>query len=185
MKIFLFSFFVILNISAYGQDKILYKATGGSLSILSEAPLETIRAASEEMKGFIDPDKRSFACELAVKTLKGFNSPLQQEHFHENYMETDKYPKASFSGKIIGDIDFTRDGQYLIRAKGMLQIHGVSRERIIPVTLGIENGKIRATSEFSVAITDHDITVPRLVFQKIAEEINVSIDAVFHKTDAE
>lgn len=182
MRYFFIFILSILFLFSLGQDNLLFKTTEGKVNILSEAPLETIEAASGELKGFIDTEKRTFACELQVKSLKGFNSPLQQEHFYENYMETDKFPKASFSGKIIETIDLRKEGPQLVRAKGMLQLHGVGRERIIPVTLQVKDDALEATSEFTIPIADHDITVPRLVFQKIAEEITISIEASFFKT---
>ena len=92
-------------------------------------------------------------------------------------METKKYPKASFAGKIIEDIDFQKDGTYSIRAKGQLNIHGVEQERIIKSQLEVRDNKIRVQSTFTVPLADHNITIPKVVYQKIAEEISVVVDA--------
>jgi len=142
-----------------------------------------IYAESNELKGIIDPARQTFAFQLDVRSLKGFNSPLQQEHFYENYMESDKYTNASFSGKIIEKINFETNGTYSIRAKGILDIHGVKQERIIKCELTVEEKVIKARSEFIVSLTDHDISIPKLVYQKIAEEIKIEIRAELKKTD--
>ncbi|MBU6343626.1 MAG: YceI family protein, partial [Bacteroidetes bacterium] len=108
----------------------------------STAPLETIRAGSNQLKGAFDLESHTFAWSVDVKTIAGFNSSLQQEHFNENYMESAKYPKAVFTGKIIEKIPLEQDGIYMVRAKGMLEAHGVARERIIKVKLEIKKQNI-------------------------------------------
>lgn len=165
----------------------IYRAGQGSVSFVSDAPLELISAKSNSLKGLLDPEKGTFAFQLATKTLTGFNSPLQQEHFYENYIETEKYPTASFSGKIIESIDFQQAGKHEVRAKGILDIHGVKKERIIKVALEIDKDRFRATSTFMVNIDDHNISIPKLVYQKIAEEVLVSIEVDLEKkmTDQE
>lgn len=157
------------------NENNLYRTNYGNISITSDAPLELIRAQSSELRGIIDPVKYTFAFQIEILSLKGFNSALQQEHFYENYMETDKYSSASYSGKIIEKIDFKKDGNYDIRAKGILDIHGVKRERIIKCSLKIKDEIIEASSNFEVALADHDISIPKLVYQKIAEVISVEI----------
>jgi len=92
-------------------------------------------------------------------------------------MESGSYPEAKFSGKIIEDLNILEDGNYTIRAKGQLEIHGVSRERIIKSTLRIKQGRLYLQSDFSVLLEDHNITIPKIVNQKIAEEIKIRINA--------
>jgi hypothetical protein len=81
------------------NSRILYRTYSGKVTFVSEAPLEMISAGSEELRGIIDPVERTFAFQFDIKTLSGFNSPLQQEHFYENYLEAEKHPLAIFSGK--------------------------------------------------------------------------------------
>jgi len=159
----------------------LYSTDNGSIIFRSDAPQELISAASRELHGIIDPDKRTFAFRILMRTFKGFNSGLQREHFNENYLESEKFPEANFRGKIIEQIDFTQDGKYIVRAKGILNIHGVEQERIIKSELTIQNGKIHVESKFTVLITDHDIKVPRVVHEKIAAEIKVEMSADFKR----
>ncbi|MEZ5084484.1 MAG: YceI family protein [Bacteroidales bacterium] len=175
---------MLFSILSFCQEakRTIFKADKGLVSFTSDAPLEIIRAESEELKGIVDPVKNSFAFQLNTTTLTGFNSPLQQEHFYENYIETEKYPTASFSGKIIEQINFDKPGKQTIRAKGILEIHGVKNERIIKVDIETGNQVIIAKSTFFVNLDDHNISIPKLVYQKIAEEIMVDIDVVLQLT---
>jgi polyisoprenoid-binding protein YceI len=118
-----------------------------------------------------------FAFAVNITSFAGFNSPLQKEHFNENYMESNLYPTASFSGKIIEDINFTTDGTYSIRAKGNLTVHGVVQERIIKVELTIKDGKINVASNFTVLLSEHNIPIPKVVHEKLASEIKVEVKA--------
>jgi len=167
-------------ISAYAQQSI-FSVRKSKIDFLSDAPLELIAASSDKLQGLIDNDKHTFAFNVPVKTFKGFNSPLQQEHFNENYLEEKTYPLSKFEGKIIESVNFTVDGNYNIRAKGKLLIHGVEQERIIKVQVRVSKGVLYANSEFTVMLQDHNITVPKVVNQKIAEEIKVKVVAEFIK----
>ncbi len=161
------------------QANATFVTEKGKISFLSNAPLEVIRASSDKLQGAIDAEKRTFVFKIAIKSFKGFNSALQKTHFNENYMESDKFPEAIFKGKIIENIDLMQEGTHEVRAKGKLNIHGVEQERIIKANLLSQNGKIKVTSEFTVPLADHDITIPKLVYQKIATEIEVSMEATF------
>ncbi len=154
-----------------------YRCENGKVTFNSEATLETIQARSKKLRGVIDPSNNAFAWSVETTSFNGFNNPLQREHFNENYMESSKYPKISFSGKIIEKIDFQTDGKYTIRAKGKLIAHGVEQERIIRSELEVSGKKLRIRSQFTVLLTDHNISIPHIVYQKIAEEVSVSIEA--------
>jgi polyisoprenoid-binding protein YceI len=158
-------------------NNTLYKSKTGSISFKSDLALETIKATSKELKGIIDPNKKTFAFKVLVKTFEGFNSPLQKEHFNENYMMSDKFPEATFLGKIIEDIDFTKDGTYTVRAKGKLNLHGVDQERIIKSDLIIKGKSIKIKSSFSVLLSDFLIAIPKVVSEKLANEIKVDVQA--------
>jgi len=170
-------FFCWSAIIAQDNKIDIYRTETGHVTFVSDAPLEIISAESKELKGAVDPEKLTFAFQLDVRSLKGFNSPLQQEHFYENYIESEKFPVATFSGKIIEKVNFKVPGTIPIRAKGILKIHGVEQERIISCTLTIYKDGFHVDSEFIVPLTDYDISIPKLVYQKIAEEIKVTIQA--------
>jgi polyisoprenoid-binding protein YceI len=155
----------------------VYMTRNGSASFISNAPLEIIKAESKELQGAIDPVAKTFAFTIDNKSFKGFNNALQQEHFYENYMEAQQFPASTFNGKIIEDIDLNRTGEQVVRAKGILEIHGVKQERIIKGTVKIEGQKIVLHADFTVLLADHQIKIPKVVYQKIAEEISVTINA--------
>jgi len=160
---------------AFSQQ--IYITHTGKAGIVSNAPLEVIKAESAEMNGAINLADRSFAFTIDNKSFKGFNSALQQEHFYENYMEVQDYPVSSFKGKIIEEIDPASSKEQVVRAKGVLNIHGVEQERIIKGTVKITGKKLQLEAGFTVLLEDHQIKIPRVVYQKIAETIDVSISA--------
>ena len=163
-----------------GQEN-LYLTREGKVDFVSDAPLEIISASSEHLQGAVDLNKRTFAFVINNASFKGFNSPLQQQHFYENYIESHKYPRSSFEGKIIEDYDLSIDGTYSIRAKGILSVHGEEQERIIKCTFVKDAGEIFVESDFKVPLEDHNIKIPRIVYQKIAEVINVHVKAKLEK----
>ncbi len=166
-------FFAVL---CSGQEQI-YKTTEGRITFKSEAPLETIIASSSKLEGAIGNDDLSFAFLVPILSFTGFNNGLQRQHFYENYLEASKYPQASFTGKIIEFVDFLKPGTYNVRAKGQLKIHGRTKERIIKVELISTGTVITAKAQFMVPLMDHQIEVPKIVNQKIAQEIDVTIRA--------
>lgn len=160
---------------------LIYTIKKSLISFHSNTKTELIKASSTELKGIIDIEKRTFAFSVSMKTFDGFNSPLQKEHFNENYMESDKYPTASFSGHIIEEDDFTKEGIYNIRAKGKFNIHGVEQERILQGDLTVKNNIIKLNCIFTVFLSEHDIKIPRIVHEKLASEIKVIVNAEFVK----
>lgn len=159
------------------QSPETYTITKGSISFKSDAPLELIEAESSQLKGLIDFSNGNFAFSVPMSSFQGFNSALQREHFNENYMESTKFPKATFAGKIIENVDPDKNGEVQVRAKGKLNIHGVEQERIIKSTLSIQDGRVQVMSTFTVLLQDHNIAIPKVVQQKIAQEIYVTIQA--------
>ena len=182
MRTFLFlSIITFFALSVSGQDNNFYYTNSGKIIFSSEAQQEIIKAESNDLRGIVDVLHKTFVFKITIRTFTGFNSGLQQEHFNEKFLESDKYPEASFIGKIIEDIDFTRDGIYEVRAKGKLWIHGIGSERIIKSTVIVNRGKTTLESHFSVMLSDHNIKVPKVVHEKIASEINVTILAAIKK----
>jgi YceI-like domain len=168
----------IYNAGAQNNSTI-YMVKKSTVSFHSNTKLELIKASSTQLKGVIDAEKRTFAFSVAMKSFEGFNSPLQKEHFNENYMESDRFATASFSGHIIEEDDFTKDGTYNIRAKGKFSIHGVEQERILQGDLVVKKGVIKLNCMFTVFLSEHDIKIPRIVHEKLASEINVLVAADF------
>ncbi|GHM99057.1 hypothetical protein WSM22_05470 [Cytophagales bacterium WSM2-2] len=165
--------FIISIIAVQAQKK--YAADNGEISFTSNAKLELINATSKKIQGVLDPANGNFAFIVKVQSFEGFNSSLQQKHFNDKYMESDKFYDATFSGKIIEPVDFTKDGSYDVRAKGTLVIHGKKQTRIIPGKVQIDKGVVKITADFSVPLADHDIQIPQIVSEKIATEIMVKL----------
>jgi polyisoprenoid-binding protein YceI len=174
------SFIAILLIFTFQTvvSQQVYLTRTGAASFVSNAPLEIIKAESKELQGAIDPVAKTFAFTIDNKSFKGFNNALQQEHFYENYMEAQQFPTSTFKGKIIEDIDLNSTNEQVVRAKGILEIHGIKQERIIKGTVRIQGQKIELRADFTVLLADHQIKIPKVVYQKIAEEISVSINAL-------
>lgn len=161
-------------------------AQGGVLTVQksvvtfeSLAPLERIFAESDQAAGVLDIDKRTFAIRIHMRTFNGFNAPLQQEHFNENYVESVKNPFSMFEGRIIEACDLRALGTYQVRAKGNFTIHGVSRERILPCTIIVTKDAVRVVSDLDVPLAEYGIRIPRVVQQKIAAVVHVKVDLYF------
>ena len=102
-----------------------------------------------------------------------------QEHFNENYMESERYPYATFKGTINENIDFNKPGIYEVSASGVLNVHGVNQKRTLKGKLQIADSGLTVNTQFDVLLADHKIKVPRLVFNKIAEKIAVTTSFTF------
>lgn len=174
-KLFLFLLFIFFSLSTTAQQRFLYIGEEGKVNFRSDAPQEIIRATSGKLKGVIDPEKKTFAFRLPIRSFEGFNSPMQREHFNEKYLESDKYPDAFFTGKIIEDVDLRKDGTFDVRAKGKFVLHGVENERIIRSTVIVKDGIAEVVSGFSILLNDHNIKVPKIVHEKVASEIAIDI----------
>lgn len=174
-KIVFFACF-LTGVSAQAQSPRFFVASS-KVVFVSKAPLETIKAVSTELKGVIDPVTRAIAFSVANTTFIGFNSPLQQDHFHENYVESEKFPHCTFQGKIIDEVDFSKDGVYNIRVKGMLNVKGIGQEKIVKGTISVKGEELVINCSFSVPVSDHQIRIPRIVQQKIAPVMEVSVYA--------
>lgn len=107
-----------------------------------------------------------------------FEKALMQEHFNENYMESSKYPKATFKGKIEdpGKVNFGQDGSYSPTLVGDLTVHGVTKQVKVPATILVKGGKVTATTSFNVPLSDHGINIPGVVADKVAKVAKISID---------
>lgn len=169
--------FILLLGSSFKEPLSIFSITKGNISFSSDAPLELIKAESNDLKGLIETEKKQFAFSIKVRSFKGFNSAFQKDHFNENYLETDKYPDATFSGKIIEDVDFTKNNILTVRAKGILTVHGVPKERIIKSDMTIKDGLIFIKANFTVLLADHNIPIPKVVHEKLASEIKVEVNS--------
>ncbi len=157
----------------------LFRVHKARVEFVSDAPLERIEAVSEQATGVLDIKERTFAVQVPLRAFAGFNSPLQEEHFNENYLESGTFPYAIFQGRIIEACDLGKQADYRVRAKGIFKLHGVDRDRIITCYIVVGANGIRVTASFDVLLADHGIPVPRVVQQKIAAVVQVKLDLLF------
>jgi polyisoprenoid-binding protein YceI len=176
MKHFLCIILLLSSHLLYSQSSRINLS--GKVKFVSDAPLEIIKAESEKLTGIIDFASNSFAFTVNLKSFEGFNSALQKEHFHENYLESEDYPAITYTGKVLDKIDWTQDGTYEVRTKGKFNIHGIAKERILKNKIIVKNGKVKIISSFNIALADYNITIPRIVHKKIAEEIDISLEII-------
>lgn len=138
----------------------------------SSATLEDITATTKKGKSVIDMSNGNIAFSIPINSFE-FDKALMQEHFNEKYMESEKFPKASFSGVIDG----WQNGKPIAKAvaKGKLTIHGVTKEIDAKGAVKVEKNKLVVTTKFNVRLEDYNVEVPSLMFQKIAEVVEVTI----------
>ena len=167
---------VMLVTDIYAQKPV--RAISAKVSFYSHTPVEDIEAMSDKVSSVLNPATNQIAFAL-LNTSFQFSNSLMQEHFNEKYMESDKYPKSSFSGKINEPIVWTQNGENKVTVTGKLMVHGIEKNRTIPATITVKDGKIFALSEFLIKTEDHKIEIPKLVWEKIAEEIKVNVSTEF------
>lgn len=160
---------LLISGESFGQ---MYTTQAGETSFFSETPIENISAINKTVGAIINVATNEIAVSMKMSAFE-FPNKLMQEHFNENYMESEKFPTGTFKGKIIEPIDYTKNGTYDVTAKGKLSLHGVSVLREIKGKLIVENQKISLISNFDVKLADHKIDIPKIVFAKIAEVISV------------
>lgn len=156
----------------------LFSAGSGNVTFFSKAPLEDIEAHNARAQSLINTTTGEIAVKVPIKSFL-FENGLMQEHFNENYLESDKYPFATFKGKINENMDWAKPGTYPVSATGKLNVHGVERDQTIRGKLGVGSGKLQLDAGFTVVLADHKIEIPTLVFQKIAETIAVTTRFVY------
>jgi polyisoprenoid-binding protein YceI len=148
----------------------------GKIDFFSKTPVEDIEAHSTAAGAIITVETGAIAFKVPIKSFK-FPNSLMEEHFNENYMESGKFPYATFVGKMEPLVDFSKPGTYPVKAKGKLNIHGVDVEREFTGTLTVNADKTaELKSTMEVPLADHKIERPQLVLVKIADKISVSVD---------
>ena len=165
---------------AFAQEK--YFTRSGTLSFFSSTPMEDIEAKNSQTSCILNTSTGEIAVSAQMKGFE-FEKALMQEHFNENYMESDEFPNAIFKGKVVnaGDIDFSGDGSYDAAIEGELTIHGVTKAVEEKGTFTISDGKIQGQSVFNVLLEDYKIKVPGAVKQQISESIEITVDVMLEE----
>jgi polyisoprenoid-binding protein YceI len=168
---------LIISLSTTAQK---YISKNGHIWFYSHTPVEDIEAHSHQVVSILDPSTGNLQFSMLIKSFE-FKIALMQEHFNENYMESDKYPKASFKGKIINiqSIEFNKDASYSAEVKGDITIHGVTKTIDTKGTISVSGTSVIATARFILSPEDYDIEIPSVVKNKIAREIEVNVDVKY------
>ncbi len=172
--------FVLFSVQSDAQNR--YFTRTGKVYFLSDAPLEKIDAKNSQATSVFDATSGQFEFAVLMKAFE-FEKALMMEHFHENYVESDKYPKAVFKGVItnIAKIDCTKEGAYLVFYKGTLMLHGVTKEMEGKGLFTVKEGKIVGHSDFVILLSDYKIEIPSLVKEKVANTVKIVVDATYAK----
>ena len=174
-KIILGITFLMLAVSSLEAQKFFTR--NGVISFNSDTPVEKIKAFNSSATSVIDTE--SGKMEFAV-LIKGFQFPnaLMQQHFNDNYLESDKFPKAVFKGQIDdpSQVNFSKAGTYTAKVSGELTIHGITQPKVVEATFVVEDGSIEGTSQFGVEVADHKIDIPIKVKDNIAKTITVKAE---------
>lgn len=167
------------NIPVFSQK---YITKNGNIRFYSDSPLEKIEARNRQVNCALDASTGDFVFKVLMKSFE-FEKALMQEHFNENYVESDKYPNATFVGKVtnLKEIDLLKDGTNQANVEGKLTIHGVSKEIAAKGTLEVKQGKIMAKSKFNIALADFNISIPGAVVNNISKTIEITVDAGLEK----
>ncbi len=167
-------------ISSFNVSAQTFFTKSGRVTFLSTASIENIEANNNEVISFLDARKGEFVFSALIKSFK-FKKALMEEHFNENYMESNTFPKANFKGAIIelNKINFSKDGAYIVMVKGDLTIHGITKNIEVPATITILKDKINASSKFNINVKDYKIKIPATVINNVSETITITIDCKY------
>lgn len=154
----------------------IYIAKKCDITFSAPTPIEDIAAKNTAAKPLLNTSTGAFQMQIPM-TAFIFEKPLMQEHFNENYVESEKFPYAFFKGKLNDKIDFSKDGEYKTTATGKLTIHGVEKERTIEGVVIIKGGEISLSSGFKVIFEDHGIIIPALYAGVIPPDASVKFNS--------
>jgi len=166
--------FILIN-SSFAQK--IYFTRSGTISFKAGTALEDIDAVNKSATCVFDAASGNIQFLILVKGFE-FKSALLMEHFNENYMESNKYPKAVFTGKItnLDKINFQKDGTYQATVKGTMDIHGVKKEMEAIGTIKVSGENVLINADFAVAMADYNIEIPSVVKDKIAKTAKITVN---------
>jgi polyisoprenoid-binding protein YceI len=174
MKLHLVFLLFAVSLIASAQERYFTKS--GVVIFESDAPLEKIKAENRRVVSVVDFSAGQIEFSLLIRSFE-FKKALMQEHFNEEFMESDKFPKAVFKGKIHQpeSVNLKKDGRYEVTVSGELTMHGVTNNVTTQAFFSVKNGKLSAESTFTVKVADYNIKIPSLMTKNIAEEIQINV----------
>lgn len=165
------------SLFALNTDAQTYITRSGRITFFSKASIENIEANNNEVTSILNTTNGEVAFIALIKSFK-FKKALMEEHFNENYMESNTFPKANFKGTVtdLSKVNFSKDGTYNVTVKGDITIHGVTKNIEAPAIINILKGKISANSKFNIRVKDYNIKIPTTVVNNISETLSVTVD---------
>lgn len=178
MKRLLLLVFLLSFISAANAQKFMTK--NGSIGFFSHTPMEDIKADNNQVVGALDITNGEMVFQALIKSFH-FDKTLMEEHFNENYIESDKFPKSVFKGKItnLSSVDFSKNGTYDVTVEGDLTIHDVTNKISTKGTIEVITGGINASSKFKIVPEDYKINIPGVVRDKIDKSLEITVTMKF------
>lgn len=176
ISIFFLMLMMLFSIQSQAQR---FATKTGTIRFYSEAPAENIEAINKQVNSALDFATGDFVFRALMKGFQ-FEKALMQEHFNENYVESAKFPNASFIGKVtnIAGFDRSKAGVFEATVEGELTIKGVSRKISEKGTFEMKDGSIVGKSTFYIKLADYDIKIPKAVVRNIAETIEINVDVL-------
>ena len=155
----------------------LYFTKNGHISFFSSTLLEDIKADNNQVISIINTATGEIQFSLLNNAFH-FKKALMEEHFNENYVESNKFPKAEFKGAISNNdaVNYSKDGTYNVTVKGKLTMHGVTKDVETPGKLVVQGGKILAAATFNALLADYNVSIPGLVADKVAKTAKIGVD---------
>jgi polyisoprenoid-binding protein YceI len=177
-KLFFMATFSMAAVFVNAQNIFMTKT--GKISFYSRSKVEKVEADNNEVSSILNAQTGDLVFAVLLKSFH-FDRALMEEHFNENYVESNKFPKSTFKGKInnLSTVIFTKDGAYPVTVEGDLTMHGVTKKILSTGSITIKAGKIAAFSKFSIKLKDYNISIPTLVGDKISEEIDLTVDCKY------
>lgn len=153
-----------------------YITKNGYIGFFSHTPMEDIKGDNNQVASVLDISTGEIVFQVLIKSFH-FDRALMEEHFNENYMESDKIPRSSFKGKItnLSSVDFKKNGAYEVIVEGELTIHDVTNKISTKGTVEIVSGGINTSSKFNIVPEDYKINIPGVVREKIAKNMAVTV----------
>lgn len=164
----------LISLTSFAQKNIVEKST---VVFFSDAAVEDITAKNTKSTSIFNVETGEIAFSIPIQDFE-FAKSLMKEHFNEKYMETEKYPKSTFQGKIEG-YDAKASGSQNAKATGKMTIHGVTKDVEIPGTLEFSPGKVQLHTKFIVKLEDYNVKRPQLLWKNIAEQVEVTADFTY------
>lgn len=173
MFVVLLAFISLTAVQAQGR----YYTKTGRVTFFSSAPLEDIEASTKTAAAILDAGTGTLQFSVLMKSFE-FKKALMQEHFNEDYLESDQFPNGEFKGAIVNNaaINYSKPGTYPAEVRGKLTIHGITKDVATKGTVTVSADGLKTASVFNISLSDYKIKRPSLVKDKLSNNIQITVD---------